>query len=191
MSGIATLTHDLVSRTRAVNPDLRIACSRKTTPGFRFFEKKAVMIGGGDPHRFRLDDCIMLKDNHLSSLGVLEDPDNIHNDSAGGSITSGVKEARKFSFSKRVEVEVATRKGAVEAAGAGADIVMLDNMEPMEVKETYLLLKDHFPSVIIEVSGGITPDNIMDYAEHADVISLGYLTHSYRSVDFSLEMITE
>ena len=80
MSGIATLTNDLVTRTRAVNPDLRIACSRKTTPGFRFFEKKAVRIGGGDPHRFRLDDCIMLKDNHFRAMG---------------SITDGVKEAKK------------------------------------------------------------------------------------------------
>jgi len=174
MSGIATLTRTLVERTRSVNPDIRIACSRKTTPGFRFFEKKAVMLGGGDTHRFRLDDCIMLKDNHIRKLT---------------SIQEGVERARTFSFTKKVEVEVETREQAAEAARAGADIIMLDNMDPVKAGECYGMLKEMQPNVIVEVSGGITPDTIMEYAANADVISLGYLTHSYRSVDFSLEVL--
>ena len=173
MSGIATLTHTLVSMTRNVNPHLRIACSRKTTPGFRFFEKKAVIIGGGDPHRFRLDDCIMLKDNHLKRMGSLEE---------------GITKAKSFSFSKKVEVEVESIETAERAAAAGADIIMLDNMSPEEVRKGYLLIKNDHPHITIEVSGGITPENIMEYAKYADVISLGFLTHSYRSIDFSLEL---
>lgn len=175
MSGIATLTHDLVTRARKVNPAIRVACTRKTTPGFRFFEKKAVIIGGGDPHRFRLDDCVMLKDNHLK---------------AAGSITKTVAKAREFSFSKKVEVEVETLKQAREAVAAGADIIMLDNMTPDSACEAYRFIKDLDCRAIVEISGGITPDNIMSYAEHADVISLGYLTHSYKSVDFSMELLS-
>jgi len=173
MSGIATLTHSLVTRTRELNPDIRIACTRKTTPGFRFFEKKAVISGGGDPHRFRLDDAIMLKDNHLKALGDIKE---------------GVKRAKSLSFTKKVEVEAETIEQALKAAEAGADIVMLDNMSPIEARACYNALKGAHPHIIVEVSGGITPENILDYAESADVISLGYLTHSYRSVDFSLEL---
>jgi len=174
MSGIATLVNSLVERARELKPGIRIACTRKTTPGFRFFQKKAVIIGGGDPHRFRLDDCIMLKDNHLSRLD---------------SIREGVKRAKEFSFTKKVEVEVEDLDSALEAADAGADIVMLDNMDPASAEKCYSSLKERYPSVIVEVSGGITPENILDYAEHADVISLGYLTHSYRAIDFSLEVL--
>ena len=111
MSGIATLTHHLKMKVIEVNPDVHIASTRKTTPGFRFFEKKAVVIGGGDPHRFRLDDCIMLKDNHLRALE---------------SVREGVEKAREFSFSKKVEVEVEDLERALEAAEAGADIVLED-----------------------------------------------------------------
>ncbi|MCK4614442.1 MAG: carboxylating nicotinate-nucleotide diphosphorylase [Thermoplasmata archaeon] len=173
MSGIATLVRSLVERANEVNPNIRIACTRKTTPGFGFFEKKAVILGGGDPHRFRLDDAIILKDNHLRSMG---------------SIAEGVREAKRSSFTKKVEVEAEALKGAMEAAEAGADIVMLDNMSPRQAAESCKKLKERFPGIILEVSGGITPDNISEYAESADVISLGYLTHSYRSVDFSLEL---
>jgi nicotinate-nucleotide pyrophosphorylase (carboxylating) len=175
MSGIATLTRDLVTKARSVNPTVRIACSRKTTPGFRFFEKKAVILGGGDPHRFRLDDCIMLKDNHLK---------------ASGSIATIVARAREFSFSKKVEIEVETLKQAREAVAAGADIIMLDNMTPDSAMEGYRFIKDLDPRTIVEISGGITPDNILSYAGYADVISLGYLTHSYRSIDLSMEMLS-
>lgn len=173
MSGIATQTNELVMKTREINPHLIIACTRKTTPGFRFFEKKAVVIGGGDSHRFRLDDSIILKDNHLK---VFE------------SIREGVMKAKQSSFTKKIEVEVEDLTGALEAAEAGAEIVMLDNMDPSTASECYLSLKERYPKIIVEISGGITPENITQYARHADVISLGFLTHSYRSIDYSLEL---
>lgn len=173
MSGIATLTRHLLFMARKMNPTVRIACTRKTTPGFRFFEKKAVMLGGGDPHRFRLDDAIMLKDNHLRVMRDIE---------------KGIKLAKSLSFVKKVEVETESIEQALKAADAGADIVMLDNMSSVEARACYRALKESHPEIIVEVSGGITPENISEYAESADVISLGYLTHSYRSVDFSLEL---
>ena len=174
MSGIATLTRNLVARAREVNPEIRIACSRKTTPGFRFFEKKAVIMGGGDPHRFRLDDCIILKDNHLG---------------AAGSIREAVLRARAFSFTKKIEVEAATMSQVREAVDAGADIIMLDNMAPEAAGEAARVIRERDPRIVVEISGGITPENILAYAPHADVISLGYLTHSYRSVDLSMELM--
>ncbi len=173
MSGIASLVNDLVKKTRTINPDLRIACTRKTTPGFSFFQKKAVRIGGGDTHRFRLDDSIILKDNHLKCLKDLEE---------------GLRSARNGGFTKKVEVEVESLADALVAAQAGADIVMLDNMIPVLARECYRTLKKDHPHVLVEVSGGIDSGNILDYAASADVISLGYLTHSYRSIDFSLEL---
>jgi len=109
MSGIATETRKLVERVRKVNPSCKVAATRKTV--YRFFDKEAAVTGGGDPHRFRLDDMILLKDNHVRILGIEE----------------AVKRAKKVSFSKKVEIEVSSREDAVKAAEHGADVVMLDN----------------------------------------------------------------
>lgn len=173
MSGIATMTRSLIERCRKVNPDVSIAATRKTTPGFRYFEKRAVIVGGGDPHRFGLDDAILIKDNHLVLVGCVEE---------------AVRRAKISHFTKKVEIEVENADDAMRAAEAGADIIMLDNFSPEDARAVYEVLKKRYPHLLIEVSGGITPENAPEYANCADVISLGALTHSYRSIDFSLEI---
>ena len=173
MSGIATLTHNLVARCRQINPKIRVAATRKTTPGFREFEKKAVLLGGGDPHRAGLYDAVLIKDNHIRIAG-------------------GVKEAlgraKGGSFTKKIEIEVENEKDARTAVENGADIIMLDNFKPDDAKKLSAELKKTNPDVLIEVSGGIRPENVEQYAAGADIISLGWLTHSVKSVDFSMEI---
>lgn len=170
MSGIATETRALVEKVRKVNPHCRVAATRKSL--FRFFDKEAVITGGGDSHRLRLDDMVLLKDNHVKILGIEE----------------AVKRAKKVSFSRKVEIEVSTKEDAVKAADCGADIVMLDNMEIEAVEETVRALKKG-RNVLIEVSGGITRENIEAYARTGvDIISIGYITHSVKAVNMSLEV---
>ncbi len=170
MTGIATLTHDLMETCRKKNPDVRVAATRKTTPGFRRYEKKAVDIGGGMPHRHGLYDGVIIKDNHLAFMSIRE----------------AVRKAKQ-QLDLPVEVEVETDAEAVIAAEEEADIIMLDNMPPAKGKIAASDAREVYPDVTIEVSGGITPDNITNYT-YADVISLGWLTHSVKSADLSLRM---
>jgi nicotinate-nucleotide pyrophosphorylase (carboxylating) len=177
MSGVATATAELVSIIKTNGGSARIACTRKTLPGLRYFEKKAVELGGGDTHRLRLDDAVLIKDNHLE---------------LAGSITETVRRAKaKVSFTKKIEVEATNPDQAVEAALAGADIVLLDNMTPQEVKKSVSLLeakklRDH---ILVEVSGGITRENLASYAKASvDVISAGSITNSAEAIDMSLEL---
>jgi nicotinate-nucleotide pyrophosphorylase (carboxylating) len=178
MSGISTITAKLIGEVREVNKDIIVAGTRKTTPGLQFLEKQAIRIGGGDTHRYRLDDCILIKDNHIALVG---------------SVKTAVEKAKQYvSFTKKVEVEVESTGDALEAAMAGADIILLDNMNPDEVKNVLKALenKDIREKVLIEVSGGINPNNIVEYAETgADVISTGFITHSARSLDMTLEIL--
>jgi nicotinate-nucleotide pyrophosphorylase (carboxylating) len=174
MSGIATLTRELVDLCREIKPGIRIAATRKTTPGLRRWEKDAVESGGGMRHREGLYDQFLIKDNHLKIVG---------------SVSEAVKRARRHRPDLRVEVEVTDIKMAGEAAEAGADIIMLDNMRPAMARKAAARIRAINPRIIIEVSGGIGPKNILKYAAFADVISLGWLTHSVRAVDFSLEII--
>lgn len=174
MSGIATITRELVEKCKPINSHVKIAATRKTTPGFRKYEKKAVIIGGGIPHRAGLHDQILIKDNHLRLVG---------------SVKKAVKLARKSKVSKIVEVEVTDISGAEEAAKAGADIIMLDNMEPTVARRACKAIRKITPKAKIEVSGGITPTNVTKYADFADIISLGCLTHSPKSANFSLEIV--
>lgn len=171
MSGIATATRDLVDRCRKANPDVRVAATRKTVPGFREFEKRAVVLGGGDPHRFGLDDAILIKDNHIR---------------LAGGVAEALRRAKASSFTKKVEIEVESEEDAFVALEGGADIVMLDNFAPREARRLYGELKARRPDVVVEVSGGITPENIEAYARAADVISVGWITHSVRAADFSM-----
>lgn len=178
MSGIATLTFNTLERIREVNENIILACTRKTTPGLQLFEKNAVKIGGGDTHRFRLDDCVLIKDNHIAIVGSVEE--------------AVVMAKNNVSFTKKIEIEVENEKDAIDAAKAGADIIMFDNMDPDEIENIISTLEanDLKNNVLIEISGGITPENIVEYAKtSADIISTGYITHSARSLDMSLEII--
>jgi len=180
MAGIATQTTKVVSAVKEKNIKTMVAATRKTLPGLREFDKRAVEHGGGDPHRFRLDDCVLIKDNHLELVP---------------SITEAVKRARDgISFTKMVEIEVRSLAGAEEAARAGADIIMLDNIAPPMIEEWLgeLEKKGLREGFIYEASGGITFDNAAAYAAAGvDIISLGALTHSVRSLDvkFEIEMV--
>jgi len=177
MSGVATATAELVSIAKKNGSSARIACTRKTLPGLRYFEKRAVELGGGDTHRLRLDDAVLIKDNHLE---------------LAGSITESVRKAKaRVSFIKKIEVEATSPGQAVEAGLAGADIVLLDNMTPQEVKKSLTLLeaKKLRDRLLIEVSGGITRENLSNYVKTgADVISIGSITHSAKAIDMSLEV---
>ncbi len=177
MSGIATATAQLVERARQVNPRVRVAATRKTAPGLRLFDKKAVELGGGDTHRLRLDDCVLIKDNHIAIVG---------------SVAEAVRRAREtVSFTKKVEVEVSRPEEALEAARAGADIIMLDNFTVKDIRRALRMLEEAGlrKSVLVEASGGIRPDNVADYAATGvDIISSGYLTHSARALDFSMRI---
>jgi nicotinate-nucleotide pyrophosphorylase (carboxylating) len=173
LSGIATLTRELTRKARKVNRKVKVAATRKTTPGFREFEKRAVALGGGEPHRFGLFDAILIKNNHIR---------------LAGGIRQALSAAKLGGGGKRVEIEVESPEQAFEALENGADIIMLDNFRPADAKKLYARLKKKKPSVIVEVSGGITPENIAQYAKGADIISLGRLTHSVKAMDFSMRM---
>ncbi|MFQ6135066.1 MAG: carboxylating nicotinate-nucleotide diphosphorylase [Nitrososphaerales archaeon] len=178
MSGVATETRRLVEEAARANSKIRVAATRKALPGFRLFDKKAVQSGGGDTHRFRLDDAVLIKDNHIK---------------IAGSVAGAVESARKsVSFTKKIEVEASSFDEAIEAAEAGADIVMLDNMRPQEVSRVVKALEERRirDRVFLEASGGIGVENIKRYSETGvDAVSSGGITHSARSIDFSLEII--
>lgn len=173
MSGIATVTEGLARKCRRINPGVRVAATRKTTPGFRRFEKKAVTIGGGDPHRMGLYDAILIKNNHIR---------------LAGGIVEALRRAKLGGFTDKVEIEVENSAEARLAAENGADIIMLDNFGPEEALRVSKELRELRPDILVEISGGINPDNIEKYAAAADIISLGWLTHSFKSVDFSMKI---
>ncbi|MCD6312215.1 MAG: carboxylating.nicotinate-nucleotide diphosphorylase, partial [Thaumarchaeota archaeon] len=137
-----------------------------------------VMLGGGDPHRFRLDDAVLIKDNHVKLVG---------------SVREAVRRIReRLSFVKKLEVEVRSVEEAIEAAEEGADILLLDNMSVEEVKETIKALKSRnlYDKVLLEASGRINFSNLLDYASTGvHILSLGYLTHSVKALDMSLEIV--
>jgi len=178
MSGIATATERLLEKVRKHRQGIRIAATRKTAPGLIYFDKRAVEIGGGDTHRFRLDDAVLIKDNHIV---------------IAGGIQGAVRRARAAtSFAKKIEVEVRKPEEALEAAQLGVDIIMLDNMSPEKVTQSIEALKRKGlrDKVLVEVSGGVTEENITEYAQAGpDVISVGALTHSVKAVDMSLEIV--
>lgn len=178
MSGVATTTSKMVHEVRKINPEIIIAGTRKTTPGLQFWEKEAVRLGGADTHRYRLDDAVLIKDNHLALVG---------------DVAVAIRKAKKYaSFTKKIEIEVENLEDALKAAEAGADIIMLDNMDVNEIKKVLKSLKSRNlrDKVIVEVSGGINQDNVVKYAEtNVDVISSGYIVHSAESLDLSLDII--
>ena len=175
MSGIATQTNFLVSKIRKINRKTKLYSTRKTAPGLRFFDKEAIMIGGGHKHRMSLNDMVMIKDNHLLVTNSMEDI---------------IKSARKRH--KHVEVEVENQRDAILATSSGATIVMLDNFSPVQIKKTITTLqkKKLRNKVKLEASGGINSKNITAYAKTGvDMISVGSITNSVKGLDLSLEVI--
>jgi len=174
MSGIATQTNFLVSKIRKINRKTKLYSTRKTAPGLRFFDKEAIMIGGGHKHRMSLNDMVMIKDNHLLVTNSME---------------GIIKNARKRH--KHVEVEVENQRDAILAANSGATIAMLDNFSPVQIKKTITELqkKKLRNKVKLEASGGINSKNITAYAKTGiDMISVGSITNSVKGLDLSLEV---
>jgi len=175
MSGIATHADTLARMAKAINPRVLVAATRKTAPGLRMLDKKAVMLGGGDPHRYSLSDMVLIKDNHLALVPLEE----------------AIRRIRAVSIYPRVEVEVTSAEEGLKAAAAGADIVMFDNLPPQTVMLAVQALEKAGlrDRVILEVSGGISAKNIELYARLGiDVISVGALTHSVQAFDVTLEI---
>jgi nicotinate-nucleotide pyrophosphorylase (carboxylating) len=178
MSGIASETRYMKDAIVDLSDSVIIASTRKTAPGLRFFDKKAVTIGGGNSHRIRLDDMVLIKDNHIAITGSVRKSIEIAKKKAASSIT--------------IECEAKNSDEVIEAITAGADIVMLDNFSPEEAAKIIKELSRMGirEKVKLEISGGITMQNIREYAkEHPDIISVGFLTHSPKAIDFSLEII--
>ena len=176
MSGIATKTRILQGAASDANPSVRIVSTRKVAPGCLYFDKRAVMIGGGDSHRLHLDDLILIKDNHKA---------------LSGSIREAVQRAKVRSFTKKIEVEVTSADEVIEAAEAGADILMFDNMSPSLIKAAVQLLERRGmrTRLVLEASGGIDETNVSEFARSGvDILSLGSLTHSVKALDVSLEV---
>eukprot|EP00593_Proboscia_inermis_P002326 CAMPEP_0171293668 /NCGR_PEP_ID=MMETSP0816-20121228/1985_1 /TAXON_ID=420281 /ORGANISM="Proboscia inermis, Strain CCAP1064/1" /LENGTH=203 /DNA_ID=CAMNT_0011764775 /DNA_START=275 /DNA_END=886 /DNA_ORIENTATION=- len=174
-SGVATKCYEAVKVAKGLGWKGEVAGTRKTTPGFRMVEKYGLLVGGASTHRLDLSQMVMLKDNHIWSAG---------------SITAAVKLARTAAgFSQKIEVECQNLEEAIEAAKAGADITMLDNFQPEQLKIDANKLKAQFPHVIVEASGGITIDTMGDYlCPDVDVVSQGSLTQGYSTIDFSLKI---
>ena len=171
MSGIATQTNNLVKK---IPNKTKLYATRKTAPGLRYFDKEAVEIGGGNKHRLRLDEMVMIKDNHIA---------------VENSLLSLIKKAkRKY---KKFEVEVENTADAVLAAKEGATIIMLDNFSPAQIKKTIETLKKQRlrNKVLLEASGGINSNNITKFGKiGVDIISVGSITNSVKGIDVSLEI---
>jgi len=170
-SGIATKTRAAVDEARSVADSVIIAGTRKTTPGLRGVEKRAIVAGGGDTHRLDLSHMVMVKDNHVAEMGL------------EGAIAQFRERA---SFATQLDVEVESPDDAPRAAEYGADIVLLDNMTPAETERAVDLLAGAEATALTEASGGITVEDVADYAATGvDVISMGALTHSAPTLDLS------
>src|ERR687893_3112481 len=174
MSGIATETRRMVDVAKGVT----ILATRKTAPGLRYFDKKAIVMGGGATHRMRLDDMVLIKDNHLALLSDLGRCIRLARKNVGSSI--------------KVECEARTKEEALANIAAEADIVMLDNFTPKQAEQTIRQIRRRGSrkSVMIEISGGVTDKNIRIYRRaKPDFVSVGYITHSSKAADFSLEIM--
>ncbi len=170
MSGIATLTNECVKQIEGT--EATIADTRKTLPGLRSLQKYAVTCGGGKNHRYNLSDCAMLKDNHID---------------AKGGITPAVQALReKIGHTVKIEVETRTLEEVKEALSAGADIIMLDNMDNDTMAEAVKLVNK---KALLEASGNLTPERLRSVALlGVDILSIGALTHSVTAFDISMRM---
>ncbi|HZD34263.1 MAG TPA: carboxylating nicotinate-nucleotide diphosphorylase [Nitrososphaeraceae archaeon] len=175
MSGIATECRKYNSQLRNLGVNTLVTATRKTSPGMRLFDKKAIVVGGGNPHRMGLYDRILIKDNHIAIMG---------------NASECIATARKHAGSnQKIECEVRSTDELLSVVRAGADTVMLDNFSTDNAKEAMCKLRDlglrnH---VLVEISGGINESNFRDFADlNPDFISVGSITHSTKAVDFSM-----
>ncbi|MFN8096428.1 MAG: carboxylating nicotinate-nucleotide diphosphorylase [Vicinamibacteria bacterium] len=170
LSGVAPATRDAVAKLRGL--PTRVAATRKTTPGLRGLEKHAVRLGGGTPHRYGLDDAVLVKDNHVA---------------LAGGIAEAVRRAREsVGHLVKIEIEVDTLEQLDEALAAGAEVVLLDNMDEATLREAVRRARGR---AVTEASGGVRPETIRAVAETGvDVVSLGWLTHSAPSLDVALDV---
>lgn len=175
LCGVATLTARYVAAVDGY--PAQIVDTRKTTPGWRSLEKYAVQVGGAKNHRHGLFDGILIKDNHIR---------------AAGSITDAISNARHMApHGLKIEIEAASLEEAREAGAAGAEIILLDNMNPELLAETVKMLRGEFPAVKIEASGGVNLETVRAVAASGvDFISVGALTHSAPAIDISLDLIS-
>ena len=174
MCGIATQTNNLKKLVKSTGSKSKVFATRKTAPGLRFFDKEAVKIGGGEKHRMTLNEMIMIKDNHLAVEKSIEDV---------------LRKAKKTRG--KIEIEVETLNDAILCAEMGADIIMLDNFSPNQIKKTIKKLSELKlrNKVTLEASGRINSKNITKYAEtNVDMISVGSITNSVDGIDLSLEV---
>ncbi len=183
MSGIATLARSASMKAEETSPGTRVAGTRKTTPGFQIFEKRALMDGGALPHRRDLSSLAMLKDNHISALG-------------GGpeAVKEGVSQIRDlYGPYILIEVEAEDIETALSGLESGADIIMFDNMSPDEIKKASKTAREAAKKlgkgITLEASGGIRIDDIPDYAPWVDVISMGSLTYGAPMKSFKMEYL--
>ena len=174
-SGIATNTASYVRLLDGY--DMKLLDTRKTRPALRELEKYAVRCGGGVNHRLGLDDCLMLKDTHVATIDDLK---------------SFMKEVRKqIPWTSKVEIECESFEDVKRACEAGADIVMCDNMSYEQIKEVVKFRDENYPGVLLEASGNVTKENLIEYAKTGvDAISSGSLIHQAVWVDFSMKMVS-
>jgi nicotinate-nucleotide pyrophosphorylase (carboxylating) len=170
LSGIATATRGIADA--IAHTPCRVVCTRKTTPGLRAVEKAAVLAGGGANHRFGLDDAILIKDNHIA---------------IAGGVTQALRMAKaRAGHLVKIELEVDTLAQLEEALSAGVDAVLLDNMTPVELRAAVALVAGR---AVTEASGRITPETAPDMAATGvDLISVGWLTHSVKTLDIGLDL---
>ena len=176
MSGIATSTNHAVTITKKISPNTNISATRKTLPGLRKYEKYSVIVGGGLPHRYDLNEMILIKDNHNKLITNLKESVNTARD--------------KIDSNKKIELEVDSLESALNAVDLDVDIILLDNMTPEDISKFILKLKQISEPPLTEASGGINFSNLESYAStQVDIISMGALTHYSKSIDFSLQII--
>ncbi len=175
MSGIATVTHAIVEKLEGTR--CKVLDTRKTTPGIRLLEKWAVKIGGGVNHRFGLFDMILIKDNHVDYAGGVKN-----------ALTAAQNYVKEHNLNIPIEIEVRNLEELKEVLAVGGVVrIMLDNFSYAQIREALKIIDGRFP---VEASGGITPENVREYAETGvDYVSMGYLTHSVKSLDLSLKAL--
>lgn len=174
-SGVATQANRIKEIIQSIDDKVVLAGTRKTTPGFRLVEKYGLLVSGALTHRYDLSSMIMIKDNHL--------------DIVGEALPDYIESVRRYcGFSSKIEVECRNFEEVKKVAPLGVDIIMLDNFEPDAVRQSANWIKNNYPAILVEVSGGIDEDNLEDYVcSTIDVISMGTLVQGYSTIDFSMK----